>query len=207
MKTKVLQRLKPKSASLGFSQTELDGVAATLAGNLTEDANDEQIDSEIEKVLPFLRMSQSMATRVINAEKEKSKKQEPTPGSDKKPTDDDEMPAWYKKEKEEQKALIDSLLNANKSKDRKAAFELKLEGLLPKQKEAKLKDFDRISFKDDEDFNSYITEQDEVLKGIKQELADKGLETIVPPGSGGKSSTDEEAFIKEMQELNKVKTN
>ncbi len=191
MKTKVLQRLKPKSASLGFSQTELDGVAATLAGNLTDDATDEQIDSEIDKVLPFLKVSQSMATRVINAEKEKLKKPaEPAPGSDQKPKDDDEMPAWYKKEKEEQKALIDSLINANQKKDRRAAFELKLEGLLPKQKEAKLKDFDRISFKDDADFDSYVTEQEEVLKGIKQELADKGLETIVPPGGGGKSTTE-----------------
>jgi len=188
MKTKVLQLLKPKTVSLGFSKEELEGVAADLAGNLQEDATDEAIQSEIDKVLPYLKVSQSMANRVINAEKEKlNKKQEPAPGSDKKPVEqNDEMPAWYKKEKEEQKALIDSLINANQKKDRRASFEATLEGLLPLQKAAKLKDFDRINFKDDEDFNSYVTEQEEVMKGIKQELADKGLEIIGAPGVGGK---------------------
>lgn len=210
MKTKVLQLLKPKTVSLGFSKEELEGVAADLAGNLQEDATDDAISAEIDKVLPYLKVSQSMATRVINAEKEKlNKKKEPKPGSEKKPEDeeDDEMPAWYKKEKQEQKALIDSLINANQKKDRRASFEATLEGLLPMQKAAKLKDFDRINFKDDEDFNSYLAEQEEVLKGIKQELADKGLEIIGVPGTGGKTKTEEEAFIKEMQEMNKEKTN
>lgn len=205
MKTKVLQLLKPKTVSLGFSKEELEGVAADLAGNLQEDATDEAIQSEIDKVLPYLKVSQSMANRVINAEKEKlNKKQEPTPGSDKKPVEQNDEPAWFTKYKEDQKKELDSIRLVSVSKDRRATFEATLEGLLPLQKAAKLKDFDRINFKDDEDFNSYVTEQEEVLKGIKQELADKGLEIIGAPGTGGRTKTEEEAFIKEMQEMNKT---
>ena len=37
---RVLVKLKPKTASLGFSRLELEGVAARIDGNLKEDATE-----------------------------------------------------------------------------------------------------------------------------------------------------------------------
>lgn len=203
MKTKVLQRLKPKTASLGFSQTELDGVAESISGNLTDESTDEQIDSAIDAVLPFLKVSQQMATRVINVKKEELEKQyKKEPGKKTEEPDDKDEPAWFKTYREKTEKEIADLKLVGVSKTRREQFAATLEGLPEKQKASKLKDFDRIQFKDEEDFNSYIEEQKDVVKEIKQELADSGLETIEIPGSGRKVKEEDE-FIKSMQEINK----
>jgi len=75
MKTKVLSLLKPKTASLGFTTEELEGVAENISRNLKEDATDEQINQAIDSALPFLQMSQKAVTRIVNAKEEKSKKE------------------------------------------------------------------------------------------------------------------------------------
>lgn len=206
MKTKVLQRLKPKTASLGFSQTELDGVAESISGNLTDESTEEQIESAIDAILPFLKVSQSLATRVINAKKEELEKQynkkEPDKGSPDK--DDKGEPEWFKSYREKTEKEIADLKFVGVAKSRKDLFEATLEGLPEKQKLSKLRDFDRIQFKDDADFTGYLEEQKEVVKDIKQELSESGLESIEIPGSG-RQVKEEEAFIKQMQELNKEK--
>ena len=68
---KVLSVLKTKVKALGFSRSELKGVAASIADNLDlkDDASDEEIDSAIddavEDAMPFLKISQSAAQRAI----------------------------------------------------------------------------------------------------------------------------------------------
>lgn len=200
MKTKVLQLLRPKTVALGFSLTELEGVATTLVGNLTEDATDEAISAEIEKALPFLKMSQSMATRVINDAKSKKPATEPKGAEIQKEETDDE-PAWSKRNREVLEQRLAAIENRSASVSRRGVFEAKLTGLLPKQKEAKLKDFDRISFKDEDDFNSYLTEQEAVLSDIQQELADKGLEILGQPASGGIKPNKQEASKEEISAI------
>lgn len=62
--------MKPKAVSLGFTEIELQGVAARIADNLSsQDATDEEIDAQIDAVMPFLSLGQTMATRVINKAK------------------------------------------------------------------------------------------------------------------------------------------
>lgn len=197
MKIKVLQKLKPKTTAFGFNQVELDGVAATIAGNLTEESTDEQIDAAIDAVLPFLKVSQQVASRVIN---QKKTEQEPNDPNNPKPTDDE--PAWFKAYREKAEAEIMELKNQNIVKSRRSVFEAMLEGLPAKQKESKLKDFDRIRFADDNDFNGYVEEQKEVVKAIKLELTESGLDVMITPGNGH-SANEEEEFIKNMQDINK----
>ena len=70
---KVLESLKTRKEvkALGFSRKELKGVAAKIADklDLKDEATDEEvteaIDDEIDSVLPFLQLSQSMVDRRI----------------------------------------------------------------------------------------------------------------------------------------------
>lgn len=205
MKTKVLERLKPKAASLGFTKKELEGVSDLITRNLQEDASDESVDAEIEKAIQFLEMSQSMANRVINATISKTKTQKGAEANDPESEAEqpDDEPAWFKKYREQQEQRLFQLENAKIAESRRERFEKSLTGLLPKQKEDKLKDFDRMNFKDEEDFNNYLEEKSAMVSAINQELANEGLDKMSAPPAGttAKSSTDE--FVEKMVQLNK----
>lgn len=204
MKTKVIERLKPKAASLGFTKKELEGVTDIIVRNLQEDASDESVDEEIDKALQFLEISQSMANRVINANitKTKQPKGEENTSPDNATQQNDE-PDWFRKYREQQEQRLQQLENAKISESRRERFEKSLSGLLPKQKEDRLKDFDRMSFKDEEDFLNYLEDKSAMVSEINQELANEGLSKMSAPpaGTSAKSSTDE--FIEKMVQLNK----
>lgn len=196
MKEKVLQALKPKVSSLGFSKDELEGVAETISTNLTDESTEEQINQAIDAVIPFLKVSQSMATRVINQQKKETSKKEETSKSEKKEeVSDPEEPAWFKTYREETDKKFSALIESKAKETRKAQFIQKLDGLSDAQKERKLKDFDRMSFKDDDDFTSYLTELEETVKAEIQEASNENLGKIGRPLSGKKNNgqaTDDE---------------
>ena len=48
----VIQKLKPKAASLGFNDKELEAVASHIKVTLPENATEEQIDAAIDAALP-----------------------------------------------------------------------------------------------------------------------------------------------------------
>ena len=82
-KTKlVLELLKTKASSLGFSREELEGAANTIASNLgvDDDATEEAMNAAAEKAvtayLPLLEMSQKNANRIIQKNKEEREKAE-----------------------------------------------------------------------------------------------------------------------------------
>ena len=68
--SRVIVKLKPKVASLGFSRLEVEGAASRIASNLAEDASDEDIDAAIDAVLPYLELAQTSANRIINKAKD-----------------------------------------------------------------------------------------------------------------------------------------
>ena len=61
----VIVKLKPKVASLGFNRMEIEGVASRIANNLGDDATEEDIDAEIDAVMPYLELAQTSASRII----------------------------------------------------------------------------------------------------------------------------------------------
>lgn len=69
MKTKVLQALKPKVASLGFTKEEIESVVDSISETLQEDATEEQIAEKVDAVIPYLKLSQSAVTRIVNAKR------------------------------------------------------------------------------------------------------------------------------------------
>lgn len=198
MKSKILQALKPKVASLGFNRNELDSVVDTISGTLQEDATEEQINAQIEAVIPFLKLSQSAATRIVNAQKEKKTEKE-SPASPEAKTES-ENPDEDKFTKllaviEKQNEKIDSLINKDQKATRRSIFESKLKELPPELRTTKLKDFERMSFQDQEDFDAYISEVEEDIPTILQGLANSNLSATGKPFKSGalkNEATDDE---------------
>jgi len=181
MKEKILQALKTKFKSLGFGDKAFDGVATFLAITVTEET---AIETAISGVEPLLKSFQGDADKRVTdaiakakAEKDQDKVDDPEKKKDTK-NEGDEPPTWAK-------ALIDSNkkleaeLNTMKSgktfETRKQTLEAKLENAQPKFKEKILKDFGRMNFEKDEDFDSYLTETETDLAEFNQDVANTGL--------------------------------
>ena len=209
----VIQALKPKAISLGFSKEELEVVANQIKATLPENATDEQIDAAVEAAIPYLKVSQTAVNRIVNAAKDKEKSPAAPSGSSEpvkeggnpKP---DEEPAWFKVYREKQDLRLGQIEQENVSKVRLAAYAEKIKDLPEKHKASLLKDFNRVvgTFKDDDDFNSYLTEKETDIKALNQELADLGLKKMKRPGGGGEPAGEEETFVKAMKEINTPET-
>lgn len=206
----VIQSLKPKAIALGFSKEELEIVANQIKATLPENATDEQIDAAVEAAIPYLKVSQTAVNRIVNASKEKEKTTPPAPTGSPEPDktggnpNPNEEPAWFKTYREAQDKRFANIEQENISKVRLAAYAEKIKDLPEKHKESLLKDFNRVvgTFKDDDDFNSYLTEKETDIKSLNQELADMGLKKMKKPGSGGEAAGEEETFVKTMKEIN-----
>lgn len=204
-KTKVFRRLKTKAASLGFSKSELRGIAEQISNNseLEDDANDEDIDAEIDAVLPYLKVGQQQAQRIARAVKPTTPKDgdeddddvEPSEPSatrkSKNKTDEEESPSWAKslvKSVETLSNEVQSLKVEKTTSTRKTRLEavLKDSGKFGKRI---LRDFDRLKFADDDDFEDYLSDVEEELSDYKQEQGNEDLNTVTKPvGSTGKKS-------------------
>jgi hypothetical protein len=190
MKELILIALLNKYKSLGFSQKSFEGVAEYLSKTVTEEAAIETAISGVEPILKSLQSDvDSRAAAIAKAKAEKEKGAEPKEPKEPK-TEGDEPPAWAK-------ALIDSNtqlkaeLNTMKSgktfETRKQTLEAKLEKAPAKFKEKILKDFGRMNFEKDEEFDSYLTETETDLTAFNQELADQGLASGRKPFVGGQT--------------------
>lgn len=196
MKKKIFTRLKPKLASLGFNREELMGIAAGIADKLDSDeATDEDIDAEIDAVLPYLKVGQQFATRLSkkpsttktgDEDEEDEEDASATVKPSKKGKQADEEPEWFKSFREQQEARIAKLEGEKITTSRK----VKLEALLKDSGSfgaRALKAFSRMNFDSDEDFEEYFEEVESDLEAYNQERADAGLATVSKPlGKGDK---------------------
>lgn len=197
----ILKVLKTKAKDLGFNEGELQSVAAVCAGNLTvteeteEAERDSAINDIVDKVaIPILKSSQSASSRAIAAYKKAHPVTEPKkPGEE---TDDepgkkkpgageqtDEMPAWAKAMKDS----IDKLTEENASLKAERASTSRKERLVELTKgtgrfgDNIVKGFDRMTFKDDADFDAYFDSVKTEVEGYKQDLANHGLDNLGNP--------------------------
>lgn len=202
MKTKVLQALKPKVASLGFTKEELEGVATQLAGNIQEDATEEQITEQVDSVIPYLKLSQSAVTRIVNAKKkDETPPKAPDVSKTTKETEEGAEPE-DKFEKlmqviEAQNNKIDALINKDQTATRRSVFASKIKELPEIEQRSKLRLFDRMNFKDNDDFEQFISETEEETAELVKEFSEREVSAMGKPLRGGKGSdkqaTDEEA--------------
>lgn len=218
IKALVLKDLKPKTKALGFSGDEVESAAENISGNLTidETASEEEVAEAVSKAvdaaLPFLKLSQKASSRVINEWKKSHSdkdgdEKDPQDGDDKgktKKDGDDSVPAWAQ-------AIIDANnqmrqeLAAMQTEKATASRRGRLESVLKdsgKYGERLLKSFDRMSFKDDAEFEEFLADAQEDLKSYNQERADQGLSTLgAPPSAGSKGTQKKELTDAEADEV------
>lgn len=212
---KVLIMLKPKVKSFGFNKAEVKSIAAKIADNLAleEDATEEDVNAAVEAsidaVLPFLQLGQTQANRVIGT----WKKSQNSDGDDEDGDDEDvkfKKASQKKVNNNEQNEVMKALLESvNAMKDEIASLKsakatdgrkAKLESLLKdagSYGKSIIKNFNRMKFETDDDFDEYFEEVEADLKIYTQERADEGLSHMggIPPVGGGASKevlTDDE---------------
>lgn len=229
-KQQVFLKLKPKVKSFGFNKKELMGIAAQIADNLTsaddasdEDVNDE-IDKQIEAIIPFLQVSQSYANRLAEDARKKNDDDEPDDNDDddsapngnrpsgSKPAKNNKeknnaAPEWAKEMMKTIETLngeIATLKGEKVSTSRKSKLEelLKDSGSYGKRI---IKSFERMKFETDEEFDEFYSDVENDLKAYNQELANAGLATLAnPPAANGKNGAakkDEPFTDEEIGEL------
>lgn len=203
VKQQVFMRLKPKARAFGFNKDELMGVAVNIANNLQfeEDALEDEINAEIDKqvdaVIPFLRLAQTNANRVIEKTRKELQPQEteeePTkanPVKTETKTEPDEMPAWAKALIDSNNALTEKVASMQGEKTLNAR-QARLEAILKDTGTfgtRTLKSFAKMSFDTDEEFDDFVAEVESDLKLHNQERANAGLQTLgaIPTQGGGK---------------------
>ncbi len=199
----VMSMLKPKVKAFGFSKKVVKSIAAEIADKLDieEDASDEDVNAKIEvaiaAILPFMPMIQSQANSQLdewkkaqtqNDDEDEEEDDDPKSKSVSKSTKNkdkktDEIPAWAQALIDSNKTLNDQLaaIKGEKVTDTRRA---KLETLLKGTKsfgDSKLRDFRRMKFDTDEDFDEFYAEVEADLKTFNQERANAGLEKLGLP--------------------------
>lgn len=218
----VLVILKPKSKALGFSREELEGIAADVANNLEldEEASDEDVNAEIEKqvnaVLPYLKIAQKTAQRTIQSFKDSQDldddevdDEDDDPAGSKKPIrkqkKDEQVPAWGQAIITQNKALLTEIIGL-KSERENDGRRSKLKALLKDKGtfgKTVLKNFDKMKFENESEFDDFFDGIVEDLAAIDQERANEGLGKLGAPAAQRKPKKDEVEVIKgdEIDEL------
>lgn len=190
-KTKqVLSILKPKCKALGFNSSELEGIAADIADNLeldeeaSEEDINEKISAEVDSVVPYLKIAQKASNRVIQNYKNNKSNDDDNDddkageGKSNKPSEEaDKIPTWAQALIAQNKAIqteFVGLKSERVSDGRRAKLQalLKDTGVFGKNV---LKNFDRMSFENESEFDDFYDGVTEDLSALNQERANAGL--------------------------------
>lgn len=221
-KTKqVLSILKPKCKALGFNLEELEGIAADIADNLeldeeaSEEEINEKISSEVEAVIPYLKIAQKASNRVIqnskNSKNPESDDNDTIAGQDgvNQEKEEEKVPVWAQAIITQQKA-IQTELTGLKSERETDGRRSKLKALLKDTGtfgKSTLKNFDKIKFENEADFEEFYDGVVEDLATLNQERANAGLAklgaTAATSGNKKEKEGDKPEVIseKEIEEL------
>lgn len=215
----VLVILKPKSKALGFSREELEGIAADVANNLEldEEASDEDVNAEIEKqvnaVLPYLKIAQKTAQRTIQSFKDSQDldddevDDDDDPAGSKKPIHkqkkekDEQIPAWGQAIITQNKALMNEIIGL-KSERESDGRRSKLKALLKDKGtfgKTVLKNFDKMKFENESEFDDFYDGVVEDLAAIDQERANEGLGKLGAPAAQRNPKKEEVEVIKDKE--------
>lgn len=216
---KVQSVLKTKASSFGFTKKELESVAESISDNLTleDDATEEEVNEAIESAvnsaIPFLKISQSASNRVIQAYKDAHKDDddddddddEPTVKTQKKPKprhegndEKNELMDLLKSFKEDIGSVKSELaaIKEGKTKDKRLEKVKSLVAGTGSYEKSVLRNFGRMTFQDDDDFDEFLDEVKNGLDDYNNERVSAGLDELTPPANGGKRKreTDDEPF-------------
>ena len=229
MKKKILEQLKTKFP--GVSDTILDRIADKLAKTVTTEAGIEEAVEAVsfQQILDSYgdsRATQAQQTAVANYERkyglkdgkpqEPASQPKPSPASTATATPKGgdtaadtgsgaEPPAWAQELIAANKQLAQQVATLQAERvgtTRKARLNEALKGAPERIRNRYAKDFDRITFKDDDDFNAWIEEITPEIAEIAKEVNTKGAVVTTPKGGNaapteGKVSAAVQARIDE----------
>ncbi|OZT04972.1 hypothetical protein [Prevotella sp. 885] len=186
--SKILERIAKKKAETTTTEEEVK----TVVDGVTFQSI---IESEGDR-----RANEAQTTAITNYEKKYKLKdgksiQQPEPPKPEPPTGgaSDEVKQMFAKMEQENKAMreqLDGILQEREGNQRKAKFEALFEGASDKLKERYLRNYDRLSFKDDDDFNGWLDTQKPFIESdIKEEKASGAAAT--PPLGGNRRKPGE----------------
>ncbi|WP_183560675.1 hypothetical protein [Mucilaginibacter sp. SP1R1] len=203
LKIKIAARLKAKAAGVNLSQKRIDAIVTRAEKGLTEESDDAAIDANLDiinELSPFKEIAalddheRAKAKKIADDKEaarlkaiEEGKTPEPEPDPNESSTDKLLKALMAKMEKQD--AAIAAMAGEKVTNTRRDQYAKALEGTSDAFKTKALKDFDRMNFKDDEDFTSYLTDATEDAKVFIQDDANSGLGNDRPAGSGGSSDT------------------
>lgn len=203
MKEKIKARLKAKFSGVNLSQKRMDAIADKLAKKLTDESEESEIDEALDDLNEIYSFSDMAKSDDRARSDEAKKKANPSqPKEDPAKTEEDEnVPAWAKSIIEQNKIYAEKLSNLEAGKtaeSRRVQLEKKLENAPEKIKDSYLKQFERMSFKDEEDFTGYISDVETQVTELAQEFSNNGLKSFgTAKTSGGKGSTEKAASKEE----------
>lgn len=208
MKTKLIALLKTSFASKGFNAKELESLADLIISqqSLTDDSADEDLTTAVTNSKPVADFVQSVASRQVSdvkkpakvdEPKDEAKKDEPNPNE----TATEKLLREILEGQKSQAAELAALKADKVGGTRREQFIKSMDGTSPEYQARELKRFDRITFKDDEDFTSFLEDTKEDHSAAIQEAADQGLGGDRPTGGvgGNNASTKKEATEAEVE--------
>lgn len=206
MKDKIKVALKTRYTNLGFGEKAFEGVADYLTIAIKEES---EIDNIVNGVENLLKAFQSEIDGRVNTAVEKAKKEKQEGGQTQQTATQtnqtDDTPAWAKSLIEANQNLtakIAAIEGSHVSKTRQQTLSEKLKDAPKPFSDKILKDFQRMQFASDEDFQTYLTETENDINSAVQEFANNGLTGVSKPFvSGATANSSIEAAIKKHGEL------
>jgi hypothetical protein len=209
MKNKILELLKPKFE--GVSETILGRIADKLAktAKTDEDVNTLIEGVTFQQILESYgdsRATEAQQSAVANYEKKhglkdgKSVKTEPKTEPKAEPKiEDDDVPAWAKAIIDSNNSLkseLEAIKGEKTTNKRKSELDKVLNKAPEKIRQRYTKDFERMSFKDDEDFNAWIGDITPDVEAITNDYNTKGGVVRRPKSGGGGNGESENVHLK-----------
>lgn len=159
MTEKIIEQLKTKYKTLGFSDQVFQSLAETLAGSVTDESQIETAIAGVENLLKSIQSQEDKRVSEALKKKAESKKDaQPEEPKGKEEGGKNDQTQSLLKAIEELKQEVHSIKTEKTVESRKQTLEKVLEGSVPAFKTTAMKLFDRMKFKDEEDFNSFLEE-------------------------------------------------
>ncbi len=207
MKNRIFELMKPKAASLGFTKDELLSVCENLAGRLSEkeDATDDDINAQIDAVLPFLQISQSAANRIVQQSKKKpiEKKVEKPAEEEEKPAEEEEVPKWAQKLMDDNKSLREKLEGMESAKTHETFMKSVSESLKDVNPAFYSMALEGRKFNSQEDADSFVEGVKTSYKTFSEKMNLSQLDKLTPPKGGNPNPNEPSAEVKARVEARK----
>lgn len=205
----IIVRIKAKFPNANLSKSRLDKIGKQLDSKFeTEEELDEKLD-ELDGMFPFADMAKEddrLRTLEAKVKKETDEKPEPESPKDEKGDEKDDTPNWAKSLIQTNKALAERLEKIEADKvvgSRSQQLSTKLAKVSDADKARITRDFGRMKFETDEEFEEYLSDIEADVATMVQADADSGAEGYVPAGGSGSGSGGKvkEASDKELDEV------